>query len=389
MRVFFYKGSWYYEFEAGRHPKTGKRKQKKKGGFLTKKEATSAGREAAYEYEKGFLSGNEKINFGELSAIWLAEYQNKNNVKDSTIRIREKERNLWLRYFDKILIHQMDRKMIQDVLNDLHGKYKQNTLNGFFATLKMIFRKAKELQIIQNDPTEFTYIPKKRKTLQQIEQEPIESKFLEKDTLKHFLVMAKKYGLDNDYLFFTLLAYTGLRLGEAIALKWSDINFDDECITIQRTIFNPSNNTKNFKLETPKTATSKRTISIDEKLLEELKKHRLAHKQFYFANRDAENFNFVFIKDGEFKGYPFTPKGIQMRLQRLCKIAKIQQHLTPHTFRHTHTSLLAEAGVDLITIMDRLGHKDDSVTRDIYLHITKKVKKEAAQKFLKLMNDFQ
>jgi integrase len=56
-------------------------------------------------------------------------------------------------------------------------------------------------------------------------------------------------------------------------------------------------------------------------------------------------------------------------------------------FRHTHTSLLAEAGVDLVTIMERLGHKDDDVTKNIYLHITQSLKQEAVHKFEKLMND--
>jgi integrase len=387
MRVFFYKGSWYYEFEAGKHPKSGKRKQKKKGGFETKKEATAAGREAVYEYQKGLLTDTEKITFGEMADIWLNEYSNKNYVKNSTIRVREKERNVWLKYFDKIQFQQIDRKLIQDALNDMQTKYKPNSLSGIFATLKMIFKKAKELNIIRLDATEFAYIPRTRKTLEEIEQEPVERKYLEKDTLKNFLTIARKFGLKNDYLFFTLLAYTGLRQGEAIALKWTDIDFDNETISVNRTIFNPSNNTRNFKLETPKTATSIRTITIDGKLIEELKKHRLTHKEFYFANRHVKNFDFVFIKEGEFAGYPLNPKDVQSRLERLVKIAKLNQRVTPHTFRHTHTSLLAEAGVDLVTIMDRLGHKDDSITRDIYLHITKQVKKEAAHKFSQLMND--
>ncbi len=59
--------------------------------------------------------------------------------------------------------------------------------------------------------------------------------------------------------------------------------------------------------------------------------------------------------------------------------------LSPHSLRHTHISLLAEAGVALEQNMDRLGHSDDQITKNIYLHVTKEMKKEASQKFLQLM----
>ena len=61
-------------------------------------------------------------------------------------------------------------------------------------------------------------------------------------------------------------------------------------------------------------------------------------------------------------------------------------HIHPHIFRHTHASLLAEAGIDLVQIMKRLGHADDTTTRQIYLHITKTLATETAEKFDELLN---
>nr|WP_245998333.1 tyrosine-type recombinase/integrase [Siminovitchia terrae] len=72
-------------------------------------------------------------------------------------------------------------------------------------------------------------------------------------------------------------------------------------------------------------------------------------------------------------------------MARLLKIAGLNGQLTPHSLRHTHTSLLAEAGVGLEQIMDRLGHTDDHTTKNVYLHVTKEMKKEASQKFTELM----
>ena len=67
------------------------------------------------------------------------------------------------------------------------------------------------------------------------------------------------------------------------------------------------------------------------------------------------------------------------------KLAGLNEELTPHSLRHTHTALLAEAGANLEAIMERLGHSDDEVTKRVYLHITKTVKKETSQKFAELM----
>ena len=65
----------------------------------------------------------------------------------------------------------------------------------------------------------------------------------------------------------------------------------------------------------------------------------------------------------------------------------VSLHIHPHIFRHTHASLLAEAGIDLVQIMKRLGHADDTTTRQIYLHITKTLATETAEKFDKLLNN--
>jgi len=76
-------------------------------------------------------------------------------------------------------------------------------------------------------------------------------------------------------------------------------------------------------------------------------------------------------------------------MARLLKIAGLSSELTPHSLRHIHTSLLAEAGVGLEEIMDRLGHSDDNTTRNVYLHMTKEMKKEASHKFGKLMRSLR
>jgi len=91
------------------------------------------------------------------------------------------------------------------------------------------------------------------------------------------------------------------------------------------------------------------------------------------------------LKQRDIPDNPIVIKMVQLRMARLLAIAKLNPDLTPHSLRHTHTSLLAEAGVALEQIMDRLGHSDDQITKNVYLHVTNEMKKEASQKFAQLM----
>jgi site-specific recombinase XerD len=92
---------------------------------------------------------------------------------------------------------------------------------------------------------------------------------------------------------------------------------------------------------------------------------------------DFHDMNFVFSRDS---GYPFAPKNITDRMERLVGKTSIKKNATPHIFRHTHISMLTEAGVDIATIMARVGHEDIETTMKVYTHVTNKMKKDASDK---------
>jgi integrase len=83
--------------------------------------------------------------------------------------------------------------------------------------------------------------------------------------------------------------------------------------------------------------------------------------------------------------YPVVIENVRDRMKKLLRIAGLNEDLTPHSLRHTHTSLLAETGISLEQIMDRLGH----ITKNVYLHVTQEMKKEASQKFSELMRSLR
>ena len=186
-----------------------------------------------------------------------------------------------------------------------------------------------------------------------------------------------------------MLAYTDIRIGELVSLKWQDIDFEAYTIKINKTYYNPNNNTRNCLLVTPKTKSSRRTVVIDQLVVDALLEHKVQQEQLIQQlGADYTNKQFIFTNTNRYPGYPIVVKVVQLRMAHLLKLCNLNIDLTPHSLRHTHTSLLAEAGVSLEQIMERLGHIDDQTTKNIYLHITKEMKKEASHKFAQLMRRF-
>ncbi|OAB48506.1 site-specific integrase [Paenibacillus antarcticus] len=405
--------AWSYRIRAGVDPKTGKRKLIERGGFRTKKEAEIAAAAAELEVHSGSFIEEKKITFEDFAKEWYSIYMGTGKVKISTGRVRLHEIGRLNHFFAKIPLKDITRRQYQNALNKLKEEkvkkkeittkkteetvkkadgeivkgYSENTIDGVHRTGRMIFKKAIEMEIIKNDPTSYAVVPRTQKTVEQLESEKQIVKYLEKEELSTFLGAAKDFGLEYDYVTFMLLAYTGMRAGELCALKWSDINFDDRTISITKTLYNPTNNTLKYTLLTPKTKSSVRTIEIDNVLCEVLNNHRVAQKELYMRNRKTyHNKDFIIVKTNEnYAGYPEQIKKIEIRMLRLLKLCELNTDLTPHSLRHTHTSLLAEVKVTLEAIMERLGHQDDETTRNVYLHVTKTQKKEAAHKFSQLM----
>jgi len=174
---------------------------------------------------------------------------------------------------------------------------------------------------------------------------------------------------------------SGMRTGELCALKWPDVNFETKEIRITKTIYSETNNMKDFELTPPKTTGLIRTIQIENQVMEMLKSFQTEQKKRRLKSRiPAEEYhdeNFVFAREN---GYPFLQKNILIRMERLFEKTSIKKHATPHIFRHSHISMLTEAGVDLPTIMKKVGHDDMKTTMRIYTHVTEKMKKDASQK---------
>ncbi|WP_210471676.1 tyrosine-type recombinase/integrase [Sporosarcina sp. 6E9] len=351
-----------------------------KSGFRTKKEAQLAANKIETALAEGTLLKESNITFETFANEWVKYYATQ--VKISSVRARSIAMKHLISAWGHIPLKQITKHMYQSHINELNKKYSHNYIDSIHTTGNMIFKHAIRQDLIHANPTVGFVMPKKQVTVEDIEDEDIQKKFLELDELETFLTITKEYGLDMDFLSFTTLAYTGMRLGEMIALKWSDLDFSKKTIRITKTYYNPSNKKTSYELLTPKTKKSVRTIKIDNRLIALFKAHRREQMELKMKQRlvyDDQNFIFA-----ESTGQPRVLKQVALRLQRLMKRMDTDKHITAHGFRHTHTSLLIEAGAGVKEIQERLGHGDVNTTMNIYAHMTKNVEEETSHKFSEL-----
>ncbi|MFD1887500.1 site-specific integrase [Paenibacillus wenxiniae] len=369
------------------NPKTGKRMQPEKSGFKSERAAQRAATKLEAEILNQTYVHEKDISFISFAQQWLEMFAADGTKAYGTLDVRQGGVNRLSKHFTHKKIKDITKANYQNVLIELSKTLAHETLISTHATAKLLFRKAIELEVIKKNPTEYAVVPVKRKTVSDLESVEELPKYLEKEELKQLL----RYAFENchyqEFAQYHLLAYTGMRIGEMCVIKWSDIDFEAKKISITKTLYNNKNNVKKFKLVPPKTASSKREIAIDNQTMAVLKKQRAEQLEYKMEKRDSfTDHNFVFTNRHRYPGYPEMQKQLEARMKLLLPKCGLPSHMTPHTLRHTHVSILAEAGVSLETIQERLGHKDDGITRRVYQHITKTMKNEAAMIFESIMN---
>ena len=194
-------------------------------------------------------------------------------------------------------------------------------------------------------------------------KEALAHKFLEKEELSLLINSMEVVRWKRLTLF---LALTGARIGEALALTIDDVDLKNSVIHINKT----ADIAICGDIHSPKTQSSNRDISIQpelEELCKEIKKDLNAHR---FKSGVRAKLFFCDASGDYLKYYSFNKYLKETSARVLGRV------ITPHALRHTHVSLLAEAGVPLDTITRRVGHEDSRVTKNIYLHITERMKEK-------------
>ena len=371
--------SYTYCIEAGRDA-NGKRQRKTKSGFKTKAQAQKAGLKMLNELLLGNNIIESTITFEQYADEWLKK---KGNVKPNTLAVIKSAISTAVNYFGNCKLKDITLYQYECFLNDYAQTHSKNSLNITDIYIKQIFASAKKYGVICKNPTDDAIKPKFAASY----EKNITDKYLSTDELMSFLNVAKqKSQRKHQYFYYycRLLAYTGLRIGEASALIWDNVSFEDKTLTIEATLFYGK---KPYTRQlSPKTDTSRRTIRLDDntlKLLKEWKNLQLQLRMKYGTRGTDDNINYVFTSiniNNRFE-MPISNNRVAYLIKSTGIKAGIKKNIHPHIFRHTHASLLAEAGTQLEVISQRLGHSSSNITRKIYLHITQNLEQKSIEKF--------
>lgn len=163
-----------------------------------------------------------------------------------------------------------------------------------------------------------------------------------------------------------MLIFTGARRGEVLGLEWHNVNWEKNTIKIEKNVVcTPS---KGVYVDTPKTVTSKRTISMPQLMMDMLSEYKEEYdllKEGLSWKRTAPDNDFIFVRDN---GLPMRPDTLSSWLTRVEEKNGLP-HLNAHAFRHSVASALIFHGVDPVSVSKRLGHNQVSTTTNIYSHI--------------------
>lgn len=363
-----------FKLYLGKDPATGRYLQTTRRGFDSSKEAKLAAEQLKIAFQSGEYKHEQPKTFDELYHVWFDQYQK--NVKESTLSFVMQTYKKQIKPFlgDKYLDH-ITPFCCQKMIDSWAKKYK--LFSHYRALTKQIFDFGVRMEICKTNPVGKTVLPKNN-------FEKRQSNFYDREELKEFLKCVKESMDIKAYTAFWLLAFTGMRKSEMLALTWADIDFSSKLLSISKTVSVDRYNSKTI-IETPKTKNSNRTISIDDRTIEVLKNWKSIQAQRLFKKGIRLSDNEQLIIPNVYN-LPFKPPHFNRYLYDLYKKYPDLKRITVHGFRHTHASLLFESGATIKEVQERLGHKDIKTTMNIYTHVTKKTRENVADNFAKFMD---
>ncbi len=359
----------------GTDPLTGKRVRITRSGLKSPEECKLLFYRLTLEYEAGeHQQRAEKYTFQEVYELWYEQY--KNTVKESTLN---KTLNIFkmhiLPFYSKMYIDKIKVTHCQEAVNLWYGKLKNYKIVNNYCGL--IFKHAMKLGITKDNPTMLVTMPVIKETVPGEESET--ENFYTLEELKTFLKVTKEHSDFKWYALFYTLAFTGCRKGELLALTWKDIDFKANTITVNKTVTLGLEN--KLIIQTPKTKTSKRVLPMDENTMGILKEWKSvqAREMLQIGFNTLNSSQVVF---NNLKNTYMNPQKVGQKIDSICNHHGLKA-ITPHGFRHTHCSLLFEAGASMKEVQKRLGHSDIQTTMNIYAHVSPEKETETILKYAK------
>lgn len=318
------------------------------------------------EYSKLILASTEELaaekeqplfkNF--IEEIYLPWY--KTQVRESTYKNRYSTIQKHFAYFYRKKVDEIEPLHVQTWQLKLAKEFSPNYVRIVQGMLCTAFDRAIILGLCKKNPA---------RMVGNIKSKKVKVDFWTIDEFKKVISLLYKSDYYEHYLFlsFWLLFMTGMRIGEASALQWEDIDFETGLLSITKTLYYKS--MEEYKFVEPKTQASNRTIVIDEDTIKELKEWKEIQQKV------LDNCNFVL----SYSGIPTSKHTLPRALEKLAGLAGIHR-IKIHALRHSHASLLISMGENPLIIKDRLGHEKIQTTLGTYGHLYPNSNFEVARK---------
>lgn len=396
---------WQYQFEIA--PVNGKRKQKTKSGFNTKKDALEAGTKALSEYNNSGISFEpSKISVSDYFDYWFEKYV--------LINLQPNTQEGYQTYIEKHIkpnlghyrLKSLTPAILQDFINSrMINGFKKNHLDGLFGVLSGALKYAVEpCNFIKNSPMLYVKMPK-----YELSTNEINHRYLSPN---EFNKIIERFPATTVYYMPIMIGYyTGCRIGEVLALTWDDIDLENKTISINKSLFF-HRKLKIWCLGNTKTPSSFRTLKIGNILVDALKKYKttqnknkLKYGDLYFNTFEKEEIiNNKKLRTLHFIQYGITLPGFK-KLNIVCtkecgevvttntlkyasRIINYSLHIpfNFHTLRHTHATTLIANGADIKSVQLRLGHSRIETTYNTYVHPTQQMNLETVEIFEQVAN---
>lgn len=329
--AYFRKRNGFWEFRISYKDTDGKFKQKSRMGFKTKKAAELEASRLEMELMNGNLVDKD-ITLYEYFKNWI-DVHKKHTVSDVTLLSYQNTLKKIKIFFKDTKLKNISITSYQKAINKYSEKYAQDTVERFNIHIKSAVKMAVHERYIDRNFCDFVKIKAKNKG------RDVETKFLQKNEYLKLIDVAYKKREFVSYACIYLIAKTGMRFAECLAITVNDIDYENKYLSV--------NKTWDYKMGTgykpTKNKSSVRNIPVDDETIVFLKEYSQGKNERIFKKVSNNSIN-------------KTIKGI------------VKREASAHSLRHTYASYLILKGIDLISISQVLGHENLNITLEVYAH---------------------
>jgi integrase len=326
--------------------------------------------EAAHAKDQGEKTATMTLTVGQFLDMWLDRIA-KPRVRAQTYRGYEVNVRVHLKpAIGRIELTKLRAADVQELIDrKVKEGLSPKTIRYMHGILRNALNRAIRWEYIERNPAAFVDGPR-------IEQQEIQP--FSREEAQRFLTAIKGDRLEALY---TVALTMGLRQGEALGLRWSDVDLEMGYIRVNKQLQRVDHK---YELVEPKTARSRRQLAVPAAILGSLR----AHKERQDVEREAarrrwHDTNLVFCRPD---GYPLSGSVVTHRFQELLDEVGLSRRRF-HDLRHSCATLLLAQGVSPRVVMDVLGHSQISLTMNTYAHVLPELRREAADRMSDLLND--